>query len=393
VDFGLAQAAQIARARSAPDLTLATRLATQVSIARAPGAATPVKVAAYLPDSLQSAKLAFMVPLLQDRVMAWPHLREPLYRALAEYSQEAFMPGVSDLPPDLIMLVQVNQYFIDSFMVGANAEMNRELLWRGFPTDLRGSPFQRFWGRVRARSDGSLEPLDDMAPIHHWGLQPLGQRNDPNLTDPDRVALLIKGQLLRRYPNAAVYAWRRRQGVPADESKLLKDANGLPPDPATDIQTPVFAGRIKPDITFFGFDIDRDDIGDWCFVIEELMGEPRFGFDVGDPVPGAPAGPAIGARRRVSLASALQALEAGPVLGSGFAQVHAQGFNAYKALTWEHVGVAPGGFASVASLVNVPQAPFAAFPKLGASPTAAEIARALIQEPFRAYWEGPDLAT
>ena len=91
----------------------------------------------------------FMIPKLFDRVMAWPHLRNAFYRDLADYDKNAFMPGVDDLPQDLIMLVQVNQYFIDAVMAGANFEMNRELLWRGFPTDLRGTPFQRFWGRVR----------------------------------------------------------------------------------------------------------------------------------------------------------------------------------------------------------------------------------------------------
>jgi hypothetical protein len=75
-------------------------------------------------------------------------LRNAMYKDLADYDKNAFMPGVDDLPQDLIMLVQVNQYFIDAVMDGANVEMNRELLWRGFPTDLRGTPFQRFWDRI-----------------------------------------------------------------------------------------------------------------------------------------------------------------------------------------------------------------------------------------------------
>jgi len=391
VDFGVAQAAQIVRARTQPELTLAARLASQVSIAQAALGKSNAYVAPYLGAGAASAKLRFMLPRLFDRVMAWPHLREPMYRALADYDQEAFMPGIGNLPPDLIMLVQVNQYFIDSFMVGANVEMNGELLWRGFPTDLRGTPFQRFWGRVKARGDGSLEPLDDMLPIHQWGVQPLGRRSDPNITDPDRIALLVKGQLLRRYPNSAVYAWKRRKNVPADQSKLVKNAQGLPPNPKTDIATPVFAGVIAPDITFFGFDIDKGDIGDWCFVIEEHMSEPRFGFDIEDPAPGALQ--PIGAVRRVALQSALIEYAAGNAASPQFLSLKAGGYNPYKALTWAHVGVAEGAFASVAALASVPNKPFASFPTLSATPTAAEIAKALIQQPFRAYWEGPDLAT
>ena len=82
------------------------------------------------------------------------------------------------------------------------------------------------------------------------------------MKDPDRIALLVRGQLLRRYPNTAVYAWKKRT-TPAnpdptspDHTQLLKNANGNPPNAAA-IQMPVFSGVIEPDITFFGFDIDK----------------------------------------------------------------------------------------------------------------------------------------
>jgi len=198
------------------------------------------------------------------------------------------MPGIGGLPNDLIMLMQVNQFFIDAFMVGANVEMNRELLWRGFPTDLRGTPFQRFWDRRGLNDEGRPAKLPDMLPIHRWGVQPLGKRTDPNITDPDRVALIIKGTLLRRYPNTAVYAWKRAGAAPPGSVKLQKNADGEPLN-ADSIQLPVFAGTIAPDITFFGFDIDRADIAQWCFVLEEQMTEPRFGFDVPVPPPGQSA--------------------------------------------------------------------------------------------------------
>lgn len=395
VDFPLVQSAQVLRARTAPELTLKARLQSQVTLAGAAlGKASPF-VAEHLVSSAAAAKLRFAIPALFDRVMAYPHLNEPMYEALARHDQEAFMPGIGNLPPDLIMLVQVNQYFIDSFMVGANVEMNRELLWRAFPTDLRGTPFQRFWGRVRARSDGTLEPLADMEPIHLWGAQPLGQRSDPHIADPDRVALLIKGRLLLRYPNTAVYAWKRVKNVPADQSKLKKNAQGLPPNPKTDIQTPVFAGFIRPDITFFGFDIDKADIGDWCFVVEEQMSEPRFGFDV--PLQSGGAGAAkVGARPRASLAWAREEFARGDGASPAFKALRARGFSAWKTLSWSHLAVDAGRHVSIGALLSLTQPghePFASFPGLTATPTAAEVAQALLQEPFRAYWEGPDLAT
>jgi hypothetical protein len=398
VDFPLAQSAQVVRARTLPDLTLKARLQSQVAFADAAlGKASPF-VAGHLLTTADAAKLRFVIPPLFDRVMAFPHLMEPMYDALAKVDQEAFMPGIGNLPPDLIMLVQVNQYFIDAFMVGANFEMNRELLWRAFPTDLRGTPFQRFWDRRRDKGDGTRERLPDMEPIHLWGVQPLGLRSDPNITDPDRVALLIKGRLLLRYPNTAVYAWKRVKNVPEDQSKLLKNAQGLPPNPKTDIQTPVFAGFLQPDITFFGFDIDRDDIGDWCFVVEEQMSEPRFGFDVPVPPPVADGagGPRIGLKPRASLAWAREQFALGNAAPPAFKDLKARGFNAWKTLSWSHLGVQAGAHVSIGAMAALGQpgnAPFASFPALTDTPTAAEIAQKLLQEPFRAYWEGPDLAT
>jgi hypothetical protein len=296
------------------------------------------------------------------------------------------MPGVDDLPEDLIMLVQVNQYFIDALMAGANYEMNRELLWRGFPTDLRGTPFQRFWGRVRVKSPTQIDLLDDMEPMHQWLAQPLGKRTDENMTDPDRIALLVRGQLLRRYPNTAVYAWKKRTTANPDPNGSLLDKNpdGTPTSPDA-IQTPVFSGFIDPDITFFGFDIDKGDVSDWCFVLEEQMTEPRFGFDVDVPAPGQPQGTAPSPRLALT-AALVQMATAGNALT-------ASGYNAYKALSWSHVQVEAGAFASVANLINVPGKPFASFPTLQPNATAAEIAKALLQQPFRAYYVGSDLAT
>jgi hypothetical protein len=383
VDFPLAASAAIVRARTQPELTLAARLASQVQIAEAAFGKASAHVSSHLLATTAASNLRFAIPALFDRVMAFPHLREPLYRALAGHDPEAFMPGIGNLPPDLIMLVQVNQAFIDSFMVGANFEMNRELLWRGFPTDLRGTPFQRFWDRVHPRTDGTVESLDDMDPIHLWRRQKLGARIDPKITDPDRVALIIKGRLLQRYPNTAVYAWKRLKNVAADKSKLVQ-----PPV----VQTPVFAGVIEPDVTFFGFDIDRDDIEDWCFVVEEQMSEPRFGFDV--PLPAEGEAGRVGAKPRAALQTARAQWALGNNATTAFKAIKASGFNTWKALSWSDLKVEAGAHVSVGALAALSQAanqPFANFPGLVATPTAAEIAQALLQEPFRAYWEGPDL--
>jgi hypothetical protein len=379
VDFGVATAASVIALRTDPDRTLPARLASTVSVANIAASGANEFVAAHLTSDALS-RAVFMIPALFDRVMAWPKLPEALYQRLASYDKNAFMPGVDGIPQDLVMLVRVNQQFIDSFMVGANVSINGELLWRGFPTDLRGTPFQRFWDRISIGPfpTFALTLLEDMQPIHLWGQQPLGKRVDPVGGDPDRVALLVRGQLLRRYPNTAVYAWKKTPNA----DTLLKDAQGRRPDDA--IELPVFSGVIGEDITFFGFDIDHDQIDQWCFVLEEQMTEPRFGFDVAVTPPDTVR---TGPKRRAVLETALERIAAhdpAPIY---------QRYNAYKALSWSHVDVAAGSYASVGNLVTVPNKPFNSFPTLTGTATAAEIAKILLQQPFRAYFIGSDLKT
>src|SRR5262249_46873673 len=106
---------------------------------------------------------------------------------------------------------------------------------------------------------------------------PLGSHVVPTLDG--RVVLLVRGQLIRRYPNAivlAMFADRLIEGVPefGDPS--------LDPGVLADIQ---FHGHLPPDITLVGFDLTIDKIrgdaqGDagWWFVISEHPTAPRFGL-------------------------------------------------------------------------------------------------------------------
>ena len=99
-------------------------------------------------DVALAERLRYLIPLSYDRVMAYPHLLFPLSRKLEVLAPEVFLPGVGALPDDFIMAVQTNPRFVEALMVGANHEMGRELLWQGFPTDQRGTPFQHFWQRL-----------------------------------------------------------------------------------------------------------------------------------------------------------------------------------------------------------------------------------------------------
>jgi hypothetical protein len=204
------------------------------------------------------------MPDTNDRLVASPVLPAPMYEFLAETSSERFLPGVGTIPSDSITVLETNPRFIEAFMVGLNTEMNRELLWRRYPTEQRGTPFRFFWDWEDGKPD--LEQ-----PIQDWE-KPLGSnlRNEGN---GGQVVLLIRGELLRRYPNAVIQAWR------------AAGENLVDPPGQQDVRLPVFQGKFEPDISFAGFDLTPEVLlqnDGWFFVIQEQPTEPRFGFDVAD---------------------------------------------------------------------------------------------------------------
>lgn len=217
------------------------------------------------------------------------------------------------IAPNSITLLETNQGFIESYMVGLNHEFSRELLWREYPTDARGTYFRQFWD-VTGFVDSSgrtppqlREALRDIPPIHMWpATSVLGDhdhREAERPTGEDEVVLVIRGELLKRYPTAVIYAhraeWPRVGDVPTapiDRTRqrdlvevAVADSDRPPPEK---VRFPLYEAKVEPDIYFFGFDLtadaviggsgdsDTDDPG-WFFVIKERPGEPRFGLDDG----------------------------------------------------------------------------------------------------------------
>ena len=257
VPFDLGAAATSLAASLDPAVVVPRRIATML---RAGGADLFANVADHL-----------FVPPTHDRIWAAPDLPVPLYEYLARYDADRFLPGVGVIPDDAITLLETNPRFIEAFLVGANHEMNRELLWRGYPTDQRGTPFHRFWDWL----DGD----PDIEPIHTWNPNRGLGSNTRGADAGGQLVLLVRGALLRRYPNTVVYAWRS-----TDRGQLVD------PPAATDIRRPVFGGRFDPDFTFVGFDLTDDDLrgNGWLFVLQEQPTEPRFGMDDADGTPPAP---------------------------------------------------------------------------------------------------------
>lgn len=248
-----------------------------------------------------------------DPILAAPEFPQPMYRPLAELGEQLFLPGVAKIKPNTITALETNPRFVEAYMVGLNHEMARELLWRNYPTDQRGTYFARFWdaaGGAPGNGDGTdAGPGGDrMLPIHAWPSgKDLGQAGDP-AGDRDLV-LLIRGELLRRYPTAMVYAvravWeehdgrkRRRPDPEAEAAGAGAADTGSTGDTGARVRHPRFLGRLDPDITFLGFRLtgkeargSRDPDGDpgWFFVLQEQPTEPRFGLAAARSAPGDPA--------------------------------------------------------------------------------------------------------
>ncbi len=245
-------------------------------------------------------------------VMAYPRIDTPMYEPLRDLSDEYLLPNLNLIPPNTISLLETNQAFIEAYLVGLNHEMARELLWREYPTDQRGTPFRQFWDVSGARPEPGLdaeaakESLLDIPELHRWPrASKLGDhdhRERPGDTGEEEAeeeaVLVIRGELLKKYPTAVIYAHKARwdsENGKADPTKErilhpLEAAQEADPPPDL-VKTPLYEARVDPDITFFGFDLtvpvakggtgdDPDDDAGWFFCIKERPGEPRFGFDI-----------------------------------------------------------------------------------------------------------------
>lgn len=241
-----------------------------------------------------------------EEAMAYPEFDIPMYKPLVEISAELFLPNLQYIEQNSISLLETNQRFIEAYMVGLNHEFARELLWREYPTDQRGSYFRQFWDvssflkRDNLDREALREKLRDIPPLHRWSkFSDLGDhdhREVPGETEEELV-LVIRGELLKKYPTAVIYAHRADWEMTDGKIDKTKPRGLRPLDaaeennpPPSKVRTPLYEAKVEPDIYFFGFDLtakeargeteeNPDDPG-WFFVIKERPGEPRFGFDI-----------------------------------------------------------------------------------------------------------------
>jgi hypothetical protein len=222
-----------------------------------------------------------------EPIMAAPSYPQPMYVPLRDLNQDYLLPGVELIPPDSLGAVVANHQFIEAYMVGLNHELARQLLWNAYPTDQRGSYFRQFWD-VAGYSPQPGDPTDpvaltellkDIPPVHTWpAARALGLNENRTDVVVDNVVLLVRGELLRRYPNTDIFAGKAKAGSGGEHGRVLDE---------TDERHPIFRGTLAPDITFFGFNLSVDDARGgtadspegFFFVFQEQVTETRFGLE------------------------------------------------------------------------------------------------------------------
>ncbi|MVM29218.1 hypothetical protein GO755_04175 [Spirosoma sp. HMF4905] len=303
-DFHTVLTEQVALPPTRQPATL-TSMSQKLVDALNPFASFPLRV---LPSIVKGAGK----PEKLDQVMAYPDIKDAMYEPLVAANKEFFVPNLNLISPNTISLMITNQPFIESYMVGINHEFMRELLWREYPTDQRGTPFRQFWKPIGDTQTAALPPnqqaekLKDIPPIHEWLLETpdhihLGEHNNRQTESEDGLlVLVIRGDLLKRYPNTVIYAQQAKWGTDPDHLNrlVLVDSTGEAVADGAHIKNPIYKAQIDPDLHFIGFDLsiseakgqvnyetaaEKQRLGDsdlgWFFVIQEVPGEPRFGLD------------------------------------------------------------------------------------------------------------------
>jgi hypothetical protein len=195
-----------------------------------------------------------------------------MFTPLAQLDQEAILPGAGTIPANTALTMQPNSLPIAAYMVGLNTEISRLLAWRGVPADPRGTPFTYFWDQ-RGQAGGGQQ---DIQPIASW--PPTATLAAQAAGDVGGVVLAVRADLLRRYPNTAVYATQAQTTASGTHIfDISKPAN---------VVQPAFTATLPPDLRLFGFPTISPQAAlgggtqpGYFFIFQEQASETRFGTD------------------------------------------------------------------------------------------------------------------
>ncbi|HET7474585.1 MAG TPA: hypothetical protein VFJ97_01005 [Dermatophilaceae bacterium] len=187
-----------------------------------------------------------------------PTFPDPAFELLRATSPAWVLPGLDGIPLDSVVLMRTNQPFVEAFLVGLDHALGRELRWRRFPLDASGTMFRTFWPTPGRTAGPSMQPVDDWDPASSLG---------SHLGDADRLVVVLRGSLIRRFPSTTVYLSGQQPGGPEEHVAAS------------------FEASIGPDTTLVGFPRTVDELATgpsgqvWYVVLQEAVQHPRFGVD------------------------------------------------------------------------------------------------------------------
>lgn len=200
-------------------------------------------------------------------IMAAPRFDRPMYQALDAYDREWLVPGLGMLPvSDMVTLLSTNDAFTEAFLVGLSDEMGRELLWRSYPTDSRGTYFYRFWDGTKDELSQQIHRFRKNALGSHVTMGPPGQSG--------RAVVVIRGEVVRRYPDLTVMALRERGPLGNPGPPDLPES----PSGPSEAVSALFHAMLPPDVMLVGLDITVDALRapGWWIVLSEHPQATRF---------------------------------------------------------------------------------------------------------------------
>ena len=182
-------------------------------------------------------------------VMAYPQFPEPTYYYLKQLADKFILPCVDELPNNTISMFKSNEGFVEAYLCGMNTEMGRELLWREYPTDQRGSYFKKFWDTDTSVENIQNDSYFDIKSVHNWNNE-LGKNHSESKSE--LLMFAVKGELMRSYPDTKIYLHKvvKENGEYKPSSEIEKD--GVIIEPAAQ-------AFFRDDIYVVGFKIKYKD--------------------------------------------------------------------------------------------------------------------------------------
>ena len=213
-----------------------------------------------------------------------PDLDLPAWRYLRDRAQYWLLPGAQTLSAGEVVSLRTNPQFVEQFLVGFNQQALAELRWRGHPVRAGCTPLRRFWDRTPTDAGARR---DDIVGVSGWigpGGAPTGRTGEhpPPAVVPERLVVVIRSELFRRYPATLVSLAPGATPGHADRPANLAAR-----------EWPEFIAALSADLTMFAFRTDPDLTAQRWIVVEEVPEGIRFTTQIPPSVDGATTAAAL----------------------------------------------------------------------------------------------------